>query len=120
MIRIYTFTIEPPEDVDPAVAGPLMAKQLDRMIAQSKELLEADVELADDGRLIMSMMFQGRDRWYIHKKIKYPLVAALLKGQMSMKHVKATQVSAPPSGRDRPAPRVPPPALPGEWFPVER
>jgi hypothetical protein len=120
MIRIYTFTIEPPADVDPQVAGPLMTKQLDRMAAHSKELLEAEVELLDDGRLMMRMMFQGRDLWYIQKRIKYPLVAALLKGKMSMKHVKSTQVSAPPSGRDRPAPRIPPPPPPGTWLPIER
>jgi len=109
MIRIYTFTIRPPEGVDPMVAGPLMTKQLDRMAAQSKELLEATVEATENGELIVTMLYQARDAWYIHKKIKFPLVAALRRGGLKMEHVKATQISAPVSGRDRPTPRVPPP-----------
>lgn len=108
MIRIYVFTVEPPDGVDPLVAGPLMTKQLDRMAAQSRELLESVVEASDDGKLIVRMLFQGRDQWYIQKRIKYPLVAALRRGGLRIEHVKATQISAPPSGRDRPAVRVPP------------
>lgn len=111
MIRVYTFTIEPPPHVDPLVAGPLMTKQLDRMAAQSKELLEAEIEVTADKKIVLRVIYQARDAWYIHKKIKFPLVAALRKGNLRMDHVKATQIAAPVSGRDRPTPRVPPPAL---------
>lgn len=109
MIRIYTFTIQPPEHVDAMLAGELMTKQLDRMAAQSKELLESVIELTEEGKLVVTITFQGRDRWYIHKKIKFPLVAALRRANLKMEHIKSTQVSVPLSGRDRPTPRVPPP-----------
>jgi hypothetical protein len=111
VIRIYVFTIEPPKHVDVMVAGPLMVKQLDRMAAQSRELLEASVEVADEGKLLVKIMYQARDAWYIHKRIKFPLVAALNKGGLKMNDVKSTQVIVPENGRNRPAPRVPPPAL---------
>lgn len=111
MIRLYTFTVQPPKHVDIMTAGPLITKQLDRMAAQSKELLEATVEATEDGDLLISILYQARDAWYIHKKIKFPLVAALHKGNLKMEHVKSTQVSIPANGRDRPTPRVPPPPL---------
>lgn len=119
MIRIYTFTIQPPEDVDPMVAGPLMTKQLDRAAANSRELLESTVEVTDDGKIIVTMMYQARDAWYIHKRIKFPLVSALRRGGLKMQHVKTTQIGTPISGRDRPTPRVPPPVTsePYVWQP---
>jgi hypothetical protein len=64
----------------------------------------------------VSLTYQGRDRWYIHKKIKFPLVAALRRVGMKVEHVKSTQVSVPVSGRDRPTPRMPPPL---EWEPLQ-
>lgn len=118
MIRIYTFTIHPPSDVDPVTAGELMTVQLDRMAAQSKELLESVIELTSDGKLVLTITYQARDAWYIHKKIKFPLVAALRRAGLKMEHVRSTQVTAPVSGRDRPTPRVPPPDH--SWIEIER
>lgn len=108
MIRIYTFNIEPPGHVDPVEAGELMTKQLDRMAATNPDLVEALVELNEDNKLILTITFQARDAWYIHRKIKFPLVAALRKANLKMEHVRSTQISVPVSGRDRPTPRVPP------------
>lgn len=116
MIRVYTFTIVPPKHIDATMAGELMTRQLDRMAAQSKELLESVIELTEEGKLILTITYQARDAWYIHKKIKFPLVAALRRGNLKMEHVRSTQISAPVSGRDRPAPPPPPPI---EWKPVQ-
>lgn len=107
MIRIYTFTIAPPEGNATELA-PEVYQFLAEISGKSRELLEAEVEVVGD-RFVIVMTFQGRDQWYILKKIKYPLVAALRKVGLKMEHVKSTQISAPVSGRDRPAPRVPPP-----------
>lgn len=107
MIRIYTFTIAPPES-NAAELAPEVYQFLAEISGKSKELLEAEVEVVGD-RFVIVMTFQGRDQWYILKKIKYPLVAALRKVGLKMEHVKSTQISAPVSGRDRPTPRVPPP-----------
>jgi hypothetical protein len=60
---------------------------------------------------LLTMLYQARDAWYIHKKIKFPLVAALRRANLRIEHVRSTQVSAPVSGRDRPTPRVPPPPI---------
>jgi hypothetical protein len=110
VIRIYTFTVQPPPDFDVLAAGKLMTRYLDQVAARSKELLEAVIEATEDGRLVLTLTYQARDQWYIHKKIKFPLVAALRRVGLTMEHVKSTQVSAPTSGRDRPAARMPPPA----------
>lgn len=115
MIRIYTFTIVPPKGTDLVVAGQLMTKQLDRMMAQSRDIVEADVEATETGEILLRIMYQARDAWYIHKKIKFPLVAALRRANLKMEHLKATQVTAPVSGRERPAAKVAP-ATP--WLPV--
>ena|SRR5688500_3247212 len=108
MIRIYTFTIEPPARTDLVTAGELMTKQLDRMAATNPDLVESDLELTEDNKFILTITFQARDAWYIHRKIKFPLVAALRKANLKMEHVRSTQISVPVSGRDRPTPRVPP------------
>ena len=108
MIRIYTFTVEPPAHVDLTTAATTIAQHLTAISANSKELLEAGVEVVGE-QVVMTMTYQGRDRWYIHKKIKFPLVATLRKADMKMEHVRSTQISVPESGRDRPTPRVPPP-----------
>lgn len=108
MIRIYTFTIQPPAGTDLVLAGELMTKQLDRMAAVNPDLVESYLELTEDDKLVLTITFQARDAWYIHRKIKFPLVAALRKANLKMEHVRSTQIQRPISGRDRPAPRVPP------------
>lgn len=107
MIRVYTFTVVPPEG-NAAELAPEVDKFLTGISNGSKELLEAQIEVIDD-RFVIVMTYQGRDQWYILKKIKFPLVAALRRVGLKIEHVKSTQMSAPISGRDRPAPRVPPP-----------
>lgn len=107
MIRIYTFTVAPPEG-NAAELAEKIDQFLTRVSDTSKELLEAQVEVVGE-RFVIVMTYQGRDQWYILKKIKFPLVAALRKVGLKMENVKSTQVSAPISGRDRPTPRIPPP-----------
>jgi hypothetical protein len=115
MIRVYTFTFTTPDGMDVAQAGQLITKQLDRMAAQSESLVKAQVH-AEPPELVLRMWFQGADRWRIQQRIKYPLVAAIRKGGLSMEQLKSTQIDIPANGRDKPTPRVPPPA---RWAPVD-
>lgn len=117
MIRIYTFTLQPPEGFDFVTAGELMTKQLNRMAAQSDAIVKAEVH-AEPPNVILKMWFQGADRWRIQQRIKYPLVAAIRKAGLKMEHLKSTQIDIPVDGSKLRVPRVPPPArwAPQDWY----
>lgn len=124
MIQVYTYSIRPPEGIDPQEAGETLTKVLDRMAARSEYLIQAEVTLdfAKDEHdvehpwLFLKIWFQDRDRWLISKRIKFPVVTALRKSGMGLKNVRAVQVETPPDGRINRTPRKPPAP---RWQPVE-
>lgn len=120
MIQVYTYTVALPEDRDPQEVLTVLNTNLERMVSRDAHLVKAEVEVqVYPAKLVfLKIWFQDSDRWYIQKKIKFPVVAALRKVGLNLKDVRSTQVETPPDGRIQRTPRKPPPARwgPQDWY----
>lgn len=120
MIQVYTYTVQLPEGRDPGEAVTTLQVNLDRMASRDPHLVraEAEAQVQPERLLFLRVWFQDNDRWYIQKKIKFPVVAALRKVGLGLKDIRSTQVETPPDGRIQRTPRKPPPARwgPQDWY----
>lgn len=120
MIQIYTYTLTPPEGSNPREVQATLQTVVERMVARSDWMIKVETDVAAD-LLYLKLWFKGSDRWYIQKRIKFPVTAALRKAGMTMANIRTTQVETPLDGRVLRTPRKPPPPRwePQDWYTEE-